>query len=45
MKSKYLNLVMPVELYDKMQATAKEKNISLAALVRMILSEWLNKQK
>lgn len=43
MNDKVLNMSMPSELYEKLQEEAKSKNISLAALVRMICSEYLNK--
>jgi len=36
---------MPSELYDKLKKAAKEKNISLAALIRMICTEYLDKEK
>lgn len=34
---------MPSELYDKLKDEAKKKNISLASLVRMICSEYFEK--
>lgn len=40
---KVLNIKMPAELYDRLKAEAERKNISLAGLVRMICSEYLDK--
>lgn len=41
--NKVLNIQMSAELYDRLKAEAEKKNISLAALVRMICSEYFNK--
>jgi len=38
-----LNIKMPKELYDKLKDEAAKKNISLAALIRLICSEYLDK--
>lgn len=38
--SKVLNIKIPAELYNKLKAEAQKKNISLAALVRLICSEY-----
>ena len=35
---------MPSELYKTLQEEAKRKNISLAALVRLICSEYFEKK-
>ena len=43
MNDRALNIKMPSELYNKLQEEAKKKNISLAALVRMICSEYFDK--
>lgn len=43
MNDRALNIKMPSELYDKLQAEAKKKNISLASLVRLICSEYFDK--
>lgn len=43
MNDKALNIKMPSELYERLQDEAKKKNISLAALVRMICSEYFEK--
>ena len=40
---KVLNMQMPKELYDKLKALAKRKNISLASLVKIIATEYLEK--
>lgn len=41
---KRLNMQMPKELYEQLQALAKKKNISLASLVKLISTEYLEKQ-
>lgn len=41
MNDKSLNIKIPTELHKKLKDEAKKKNISLAALVRMICSEYL----
>lgn len=43
MNDKTLNIKLPTELYEKLKEEAKNKNISLASLVRMICTEYLNK--
>ena len=43
MNDRALNIKMPSELYEKLQKEAERKNISLAALVRMICSEYFDK--
>lgn len=43
MNDKALNVKMPSELYNKLQSEAKKKNISLAALIRLICSEYFDK--
>ena len=40
---KVLNMQMPKELYDKLKALAERKNISLASLVKIITTEYLEK--
>lgn len=45
MNDKALNIKLPGELYEELKTVAKEKNISLAALVRLICSEYLKDQK
>jgi predicted HicB family RNase H-like nuclease len=42
---KVLNMQMPKELHEQLQALAKKKNISLASLVKLITTEYLEKQK
>lgn len=42
MNDQALNIKMPSELYDKLKKEAEKKNISLASLVRMICSEYLD---
>ncbi len=43
MNDKTLNIKMASELYDKLKEEAKKKNISLASLVRLICSEYFEK--
>lgn len=43
MNDKSLNIKIPSELYEKLKAEAKRKNISLAAMVRLICSEYFDK--
>ena len=43
MNDRALNIKMPSELYNKLQEEAKKKNIYLAAVVRMICSEYFDK--
>lgn len=42
MNDKALNIKIPSELYEALKEEARKKNISLAALVRMICSEYFN---
>lgn len=42
MNDKALNIKIPSELYNKLKEEAQKKNISLAALVRIICSEYFN---
>lgn len=44
MNDKALNIKIPKELYDKLKKEAERKNISLASLVRMLCSEYFEKQ-
>ena len=43
MNDKALNIKIPNELHKKLRDEAKKKNISLAALVRLIGSEYFEK--
>lgn len=45
MNDKALNIKIPAELYDRLKKEAKEKNISLASLVRLICSEYFSAKK
>lgn len=40
-----LNMKLPQRLYDDLKEAAEKKNISMAALVRIILTEYLEQQK
>ena len=42
---KVLNMRIPECLYNELKKAAQDKNISLAAFVRLICSEYLQKQK
>jgi predicted DNA-binding protein len=42
---KVLNMQMPKELYEQLKELAKKKNISLASLVKLIATEYLEKQQ
>lgn len=44
MNDKALNIKIPQELYDKLKKEAEKKSISLASLVRMLCSEYFEKQ-
>jgi predicted HicB family RNase H-like nuclease len=41
-KNVSLNFKVPKELYDKLNQAAKANSISLAAMVRVICSEYFN---
>lgn len=41
MNDKKLNMKMPSKLYESLKDEAEKKNISLASLVRMICTEYL----
>lgn len=43
MNDKTLNIKMPEKLYNDLKEEAKRKNVSLAALVRLILTEYFEK--
>lgn len=38
-----LNMRMPVKLYEQIQEKAKQKNISMASLINLICTEYLEK--
>jgi predicted HicB family RNase H-like nuclease len=44
LNDKALNIKIPQELYNKLKKEAEKKNISLASLVRMLCSEYFEKQ-
>ncbi len=44
MNDKALNIKIPSELYDMLKKEAEKKHISLAALVRLICSEYFEKK-
>ena len=43
--NKVLNMRLPEKLYEELKKVAEEKNISLASLIRLICTEYLNNQK
>lgn len=45
MNDKTLNIKLSSELYDSLKKEAERKNISLASLVRLICSEYLEKSE
>lgn len=44
MNDKALNIKLPKELYEKIKDIANKKNISLASLVRMAMTEYCDKE-
>ncbi len=44
MNDKALNIKIPSELYNRLKKEAEKKNISLASLIRLICSEYLNEK-
>ncbi len=38
-----LNMKMPTKLYEAIQEKAKQKNISMASLINLICTEYLEK--
>lgn len=45
MNDKALNIKIPSELYKQLKKEAEKKNISLASLIRLICSEYLEESK
>lgn len=45
MNDKTLNIKLPEKLYNSIKKEAENKNISIAALVRMVLTEYLEQKK
>jgi predicted HicB family RNase H-like nuclease len=45
MNDKILNMRIPTSLYEDIKKIAIRNNISLASMVRLILSEYANKNK
>lgn len=45
MNDKTLNIKLPEKLYEELKEEAKSKNISLASIVRMICTEYLDGKK
>lgn len=45
MNDKILHMVLPMALHEALREKAKEKNISLSSLVRIILTDWINANK
>lgn len=44
MNDRALNIKIPSELYNKLKEEADKKCISMASLVRMICSDYFNKE-
>lgn len=45
MNDKFLNIKLPSALHEALKRESAKKNISLAAMVRLICSEYLDKEK
>lgn len=45
MENKTLNFKVPTELYSKLVKEAESKSISLAAIIRVICSEYFNEKE
>lgn len=45
MNDKALNIKIPTILYEELKREAQRKNISMAALVRIIISEYFSKKQ
>ena len=43
--NKILNIKIPTELHENLKSVAEERYISQASLVRVILSEWFERNK
>ena len=43
--SKALNILIPIALYDKLKEDAEKKNISLASVVKIACSQYLENQQ
>ncbi len=44
-KTKVLNIKVPATLYDDLKTDAEKKNVSLAAIVRIACSQYLEEQR
>lgn len=44
MKQRFLNIQISNELYEKLKKKSESKGLSLAGLVRLIASEYLEKE-
>ena len=44
-KTKVLNIKVPAALYDSLKEDAEKKNVSLAAVVRIACSQYLEEQR
>lgn len=45
MKNKVLNLLISIELYEQVKEIAERKGLSVASIVRLILSEFVEKER
>lgn len=45
MKNKVLNLLINIELYEQVKEIAERKGLSVASIVRLILSEFVEKER
>lgn len=39
------SIYFPDELYERLEKLAEKKNISVASLIRLILTDYINKQE
>jgi len=44
MNEKVLNMKLPKDLYEQIKKISENKNISMASLVRMVMTEYCNKE-
>lgn len=44
-KTKVLNIKVPAALYDNLKEDAEKKNVSLASVVRIACSQYLDEQR
>jgi len=45
MNDKAIHIKVPEDLYNKLKIEAEQKNVSLAAIIRIICSDYFNAKK